>query len=37
MMNTWAWAPELSIADNCEDAAKSSLPVAECLIQPCGE
>ena len=37
MMNTWAWAPELSVSNTCEDASKYSLPEAECLIQPCGE
>ena len=37
MMNTWAWAPELSISNTCEDAMVSSLPIAECLIPPCGE
>lgn len=37
MMNTWAWAPELSVAENCEMAMLSSLPLEECLIPPCGE
>ena len=37
MMNTWAWAPELSVSNTCEDAMTSSLPNAECLIPPCGE
>lgn len=37
MMNTWAWAPELSVSNTCEDAMTSSLPIAECLIPPCGE
>jgi len=37
MMNTWAWAPELSIANTCEEARTSSLPQPACLIQPCGE
>jgi len=35
MMNTWAWAPELSVAENCEEASISSLKSATCLIQPC--
>ena len=37
MMNTWAWAPELSVANTCEEAMISSLPESGCLIQPCGE
>jgi len=37
MMNSWAWAPELSIATSCEEAMQSSLPLSECLIPPCGE
>lgn len=37
MMNSWAWAPELSIDNTCENAMISSLPIAECIIQPCGE
>ena len=37
MMNTWAWAPELSVSNTCEDAMTSSLPTSECLIPPCGE
>ena len=35
MMNTWAWAPELSVAENCEEANSSSLKSASCFIQPC--
>lgn len=37
MMNTWAWAPDLSLGNTCEQAGISSLPVSECLIPPCGE
>ena len=37
MMNTWAWAPDLSLGISCEQAGISSLPVSECLIPPCGE
>ena len=37
MMNSWAWAPELSVRESCEEAIESSLPIAECLIPPCGE
>ena len=37
MMNTWAWAPDLSIGSSCEEAGISSLPISECLIPPCGE
>jgi len=37
MMNTWAWAPDLSLGSTCEQAGISSLPISECLIPPCGE
>ena len=37
MMNSWAWAPELSVKNSCEEAMISSLPLPECLIPPCGE
>ena len=37
MMNSWAWAPELSVSESCENAINSNLPQAECLIPPCGE
>lgn len=37
MMNTWAWAPELSVGQSCQEAIVSSMPPAECLIPPCGE
>ena len=37
MMNTWAWAPDLSIGENCSEVLNSNLPQAECLIEPCGE
>lgn len=37
MMNTWAWAPDLSLGMSCEEAGISSLPISECLIPPCGE
>jgi hypothetical protein len=37
MMNNWAWAPELSVAESCEGAVVSSLPIEECIIPPCGE
>ena len=37
MMNTWAWAPELSVGQSCQEAIVSSMPSAECLIPPCGE
>ena len=37
MMNSWAWAPELSVSESCENAIISNLPQAECLIPPCGE
>lgn len=35
MMNTWAWAPELSISNTCEEAMNSNLPKSKCLIDPC--
>lgn len=37
MMNTWAWAPDLSLGESCSEVLSSSLPQAECLIEPCGE
>jgi hypothetical protein len=37
MMNTWAWAPDLSIGENCSEVLNSNLPIAECLIEPCEE
>ena len=37
MMNTWAWAPELSIANTCEEAMLNNLPEQVCIIPPCGE
>lgn len=37
MMNTWAWAPDLSLGISCEQAGISNLPVSECVIPPCGE
>ena len=37
MMNTWAWAPELSVSETCTDTLISNLPKAECIISPCGE
>ena len=35
MMNSWSWAPELSIGNSCEEALISNLPQPECLITPC--
>ena len=35
MMNSWAWAPELSVSESCEEAIISNLPDAECFISPC--
>lgn len=37
MMNSWAWAPELSVNESCNEAMISSLPTPECIIPPCGE
>lgn len=37
MMNTFAWAPELSVGMSCEEARISNLPNAQCIIPPCGE
>lgn len=36
-MNSWAWAPELSIGDDCNNMPSPSLPRAYCHIPPCGE
>lgn len=35
MMNSWAWAPELSIGESCASALESHLPEALCIIPPC--
>ncbi len=35
MMSSWAWAPELTIGENCDEAVVSNLPNAECIISPC--
>ena len=37
MMNTWAWAPELTVGSSCEEAMQTQLPQSECFIPPCGE
>jgi hypothetical protein len=37
MMNTWAWAPELTIGTSCKEAMQNKLPKSECFIPPCGE
>ena len=37
MMNTWAWAPDLSIGISCDQSSYSNLPLAKCVIPPCGE
>jgi hypothetical protein len=36
-MNSWAWAPELSISNSCDEMPVPNLPVAACHIPPCGE
>jgi hypothetical protein len=36
-MNSWAWAPELSIGEDCNEMPEPSLPRPECFISPCGE
>ena len=36
-MNTWAWAPELSIGTTCSDIPEPSFNEATCFIPPCGE
>lgn len=36
-MNTWVWAPELALGDNCDDIPKSKFSNAVCYIPPCGE
>ena len=35
MMNNWAWAPELSIGEDCSNMPNPNLPKAECYILPC--
>ncbi|MBT6402429.1 hypothetical protein HOK09_03135 [Candidatus Woesearchaeota archaeon] len=35
MMNTWSWAPDLTIGESCETAIQTNLPIAECFISPC--
>jgi hypothetical protein len=37
IMNSWAWAPELSIDNSCENMPQPNLPEAICHIPPCGE
>ena len=36
-MSTWAWAPELSIGEDCNNMPEPNLPQASCHIPPCGE
>jgi len=36
-MNSWAWAPELSIGEDCLNMPEPNLPQATCFIAPCGE
>ena len=36
-MNTWAWAPELSIGEDCLNMPQPNLPQSQCFIEPCGE
>ena len=36
-MNSWSWAPELTIANSCETAMQNNMPEPKCIIQPCGE
>lgn len=36
-MNSWAWAPELVIGNECSDLNQTSLPKSFCHIPPCGE
>ena len=36
-MNSWAWAPELSIGEDCLNMPEPNLPQATCFISPCGE
>ena len=31
----WAWAPDLAIGDTCVPLPESTLPVAQCYIDPC--
>lgn len=36
-MNSWAWAPELSVSNSCDEMLIPNLPAAACHIPPCGE
>ncbi len=36
-MNSWAWAPELSIGEDCNEMTEPNLPKPECFIAPCGD
>lgn len=36
-MNTWAWAPDLSLGESCNEIPSSRLQSATCYIPPCGE
>jgi hypothetical protein len=36
--NEWDWAPDLAIGESCDELPPpSSMPVARCLISPCGK
>lgn len=36
-MNTWVWAPELALGENCDNIPESKFSNAVCYIPPCGE
>ena len=36
-MNTWSWAPSLSIGNSCREVPPPQMESATCYIPPCGE
>ena len=36
-MNTWSWAPSLSIGESCREIPQPQMEPATCYIPPCGE
>lgn len=36
-MNTWSWAPELSLGSSCKEIPQPKMESATCYIPPCGE
>jgi len=35
-LSEWIWAPDLALGDQCPPFPKSTLPPAQCIIEPCG-